>query len=971
MKSHQILILIVFSIISELNCAQNYSITHFDEKNGFNARTIYNIAQDQEGFIWIGTNTGLKRYDGINFKNYGIEDGLTDLEIFNINVDKQNHIYFHNFSNTANFYYKNRFYNSKNDESLKNLKFNQTFIADYCPYSNAFLLSAAEKSYFYYLKVDNGIIIEKEKISLKEGEVISQIIATNNLYYVFYKKNNLEKIFYKVFKRKKIVGESILEGIISFSTLTGINNKLFLCPNEDKKKVYCYKIDESNLLNLSYDVRIDNEIRNLFNKKNELWLTLVEGGVSRLDSTTLSPPLLKDKTVNNLLIDNQSNIWIGTNSSGLYLIKSHSVTNLLFEGENSAKSVISLCDLKNGEILAGFDKLAFARIDSKKKIKTYNFYTNKGNISRRVTRIAYDNKETIFFGTDGDIFKTTITELNKKPKFRTLSNITSIKDIQLISKDELWVGSSMSLIIINKSHRIKTDFNMRVLSLEIDNDNTLWIGTLYGLYSKKNNDTVFSKYNLEGLNSKKINDIKYYRKGLYLATDSGICYLDLSKNLAEFMTKKNNLISNQCNRISIYKNNLWVATASGVSKLSLRDENNTIRVISNISRKDGISSNYINDILITNDTVWAATNEGISLFSINFKKRKNRLNTNIIEARSNSLELDLNKNIELKPNENNISISFSSMLFETENNQKFLYRLLPNNKTWSSTLENTISFSELNPGEYTFEVVNADNIGMGLKDSLTFKVNSRIYQTTWFRIILGFLLITAILYSLYLKNKKNEERFFIENTITQLELEAIKAQINPHFIYNCLNSIKSTIMKKETLKAEEQLSVFAKLVRQTLINSKNNYISINSEIEYLNNYLEMEKIRFKDELNYSINVEKLNQRNNIKIPSMLIQPFIENSIKHGIPEDENIKANITVNFVSENSTLLCYIEDNGPGISKTIANKVDSSHTSYGMNITSKRAEKFNKLFNTNIQIKAFEKKEGGTCVKIEIPIII
>ncbi len=965
----RILLFLGILLINSKGFSQNYSVVHFNEKNGFSANTVYNIAQDKEGFIWIGTNTGLKRYDGINFKDYGIEDGLTDLQIFNISIDKQNHLFFHNFSNRPNFFYQNKFYNSNNNLPLNDIKFNNTPIANFYPNENAFILSARNTNYFYYLKLKDGEIIQKEKITLKENEIVLEIVVSDNFYFIFYRDKNNDETLYRVYKGTKFITNGTINNSVNFTTSISVNNKICFNTSDQKGVVFCYDIDSSANLNFSNKIQIEYGIKNLFSFKGNLWITLTEGGIVQADSTGIIALFLKEKTVNNVLIDNQNNIWIGTDSDGLYLIKKSKITNLSMDDNNLSKSVISLCKGKNNEVLAGLDKLAFVKINPDFKKRVYSFYPNEEPISRRVTKIIYDNKNTVYFGTDNQLFEANINSLDEKgnPSFNSIDSITSIKELLLENNDKLWVGTSSNILLKNKTTSYHSEFNDRTLSLELDEDSTLWIGTLYGLYYKKNNDSIFYQYHSSRLNSKKINDIHYYNKNLYLATDSGICCLDYRKNNLIFLTKNNDLVSNQCNRLTVYKNSIWVATALGISKINLITSDFPGNEIINITRKDGLKSNYINDILVMNDTVWAATNEGISLLSVDYKKKWTESKTNIIGAQSNLSELDIYREITLEPNENNVSITFSSMLFEIENNQKYFYQLSPN-KNWIQTSENTITFSELNPGNYIFKVKSAGNISKKSIAFLKFKIKPKFHQTKWFKALLLLALILSILIFIYYKNKTNKKKYFIQQTITQLELEAIKAQINPHFIYNCLNSIKSTIIKKDTLKAEEQLSVFAKLVRQTLSNSQYNYIPINSEIEYLTNYLEMEKIRFKEKLSYSINLTKINN-DKIEIPSMLIQPFVENSIKHGMPENEKTNAFITITFSSDNSTVICEIEDNGPGIEKTLANKVESKHTSLGMKITSDRAKKYNKLFDTDIDIIAFDKSTGGTCIRIKMPL--
>ena len=446
------------------------------------------------------------------------------------------------------------------------------------------------------------------------------------------------------------------------------------------------------------------------------------------------------------------------------------------------------------------------------------------------------------------------------------------------------------------------------------------------------------------------------------STDAGVYFYDsISSKIKNIITENKGLINNQCKKTITYNNSLWVATNSGLSKI-LFSENCEINTIVNFNISDGLISNFINDILIKNDTIYVATNEGLSVFPCNLKKNSYKPLINIIEAKTNLKPHNIYEPIKLTPKGNNISITYSNMLFSKSNESSYEFRLLPSTKKWTETNETSIAFSNLNPNSYTFEVRSA---GINKIARVTFEVMPRFTQTLLFKFIIFLLLSSLTVLFFNRRMKLVRRKNFIEKTISQLELEAIKAQINPHFIYNSLNSIKNTIIKKENLIAEQQLSVFAKLVRQTLSISQKNFITLDKEIDYLNNYLEMEKMRFKENLTYSINLKNIDSSSEFVLPSMLLQPFIENSIKHGMPSDESLTAVITINFILKENILYCELKDNGPGVSNTSS---DTNHISQGIKMSSKRASTYNKLYNTNITVEIENKIENGTLINISIP---
>jgi two-component system LytT family sensor kinase len=208
----------------------------------------------------------------------------------------------------------------------------------------------------------------------------------------------------------------------------------------------------------------------------------------------------------------------------------------------------------------------------------------------------------------------------------------------------------------------------------------------------------------------------------------------------------------------------------------------------------------------------------------------------------------------------------------------------------------------------------------------------------------------------------------------ELELKAIRAQMNPHFIFNCLNSIQLFIMQKHDELAQEYLSDFSLLIRQTLEMSRLNFVSLEEEIRYLQTYLRLEKMRFEERMDYEIVVDPEIDPNRIEIPTMLLQPYVENAVKHGINHPRH-KGKITIHFEEQSDVLVCSIEDNGMGIKRTKAMGMDNfrKYLIAGMELSKARAEWINKLFHTEIRIEVIDKEEkfgdmSGTLVRIWVP---
>lgn len=232
------------------------------------------------------------------------------------------------------------------------------------------------------------------------------------------------------------------------------------------------------------------------------------------------------------------------------------------------------------------------------------------------------------------------------------------------------------------------------------------------------------------------------------------------------------------------------------------------------------------------------------------------------------------------------------------------------------------------------------------------------------------------------KNKELEDHRQLQleteynKRLTEIELKAIRSQINPHFIFNCMNSIQLFVMQRDYDSAQKYLTDFSLLIRKTLDMSKLNFVSLTDEINYLTTYLSLEKMRFENRMDYEITVDPGILPNEAEVPSMLLQPYLENAVKHGLTNQKSGRGKLKLSFQQKEDDLVCIIEDNGIGIKKSKELKPENHaqmHVSAGMDLSSNRAELLNKMFNTSIQIEVIDKEdlvpdESGTIVKITIP---
>jgi sensor histidine kinase YesM len=212
--------------------------------------------------------------------------------------------------------------------------------------------------------------------------------------------------------------------------------------------------------------------------------------------------------------------------------------------------------------------------------------------------------------------------------------------------------------------------------------------------------------------------------------------------------------------------------------------------------------------------------------------------------------------------------------------------------------------------------------------------------------------------------------------IAEIEMTALRAQMNPHFLFNVLNSIKLYMVQNDARTASRYLTKFSRLIRLILNNSKASMVTLEEELNALKLYIEMENFRFNDKFDYNLNVEEEVNIGSIKIPPMVLQPYVENAIWHGLmhKEQERGLLSITVRQDDKSNGLLFIIEDNGIGreLALQIRTRTANKHKSVGMQITQDRITIANKLFNTNATVEVIDLKEGnqatGTRVVLHLP---
>lgn len=961
--------------------SQNSVVKHYSVNEGLPSSECYWVMQDSRHFLWIATDAGVVKYDGYKFITYNSTKGLPDNTVFKIHEDIHGRIWFSTFSGKMAYY----LYET---DSICSIPANKELsnVVKYLPDDFCFddkdtlwvslqlqgfikIPPPLYATYKYYGLPKQGYFIKE----LPNGQFIYGFDAQNKytddplpFYFIGTdNKYNEPKPGYKIPPMVTLIS-AIKTGPHHY--LFANDATVFNVTNHSIEKLITY---DPAIISLHKD------------SKNRIWMNTRGNGTfvyKNEQLRELSQTLFPNTIVSCCIEDIDHGYWFTTTTNGIYYMPSLDFKYYNKDCGLTSNKVYNMAVLNN--------KLYCTVNDSKLNIldlitKTLRFKTDilysyvfgvdnklvfngnprKALVSPRTKILDLDNNSTVFVKN-----KLTLRKI-------ALKKATVYDASHLLGFDQ-----TFTLFIIDKitgaaEPIIKIPF--RIFSIYKDEDR-IFIGTKQGLYKLENTKLSFLGDSIPILTNR-IEAITGIGKTLFIATKGVgvLCYKD--HHIVTAFNESNGLASNICKCIiKDAENNIWVGTNKGISKLSPDPNGNYSCNTLNLS--NGLVSNEINEITTYKDQLYFATNNGIGIVNINEAFDKNKFIPVYIENFSvNNIKHDYKDKQELKYNENYIAINYKGLYLKNEGNITYRYKLEGLDTSWTTTKNTFIQYTTLPAGNYKFIVyaINSNGKAGNKRAIIVFNIQAPFWQTGWFYFLIV-ISVSGIIYLLYKRRvnaiKKIEAQKTLDNIkIAESELKALRSQMNPHFIFNALNSIQSFVIKNESKDAQKYLIKFSKLIRAVLENSKNETILLATEIDTLQLYLELELLRASFNFNYKINLSETVKRKPIYIPTMIIQPYIENAILHGLLPLTERKGEINITFKEKDSNLICIIDDNGIGREEAwkIKQKKNTNHLSMGMSVTSERIDRLNRFTSTftfvSIIDKCYNDKPMGTTVTIEI----
>jgi len=918
-------------IIDSYLLAQNFSYTQYGIRDGLAGSNVYAAIQDKEGFIWFATETGVSRFDGVHFKNFTIEDGLPDNEILNLFCDSKGRLWMMPFRKTICYYYKGKLYTQKNDSILKQLQVTGN-IFGMAEDRNGRL--ALLEAYAVHLLKDTSIkkiqfsspfqawASSFTSIAVNDSGIIN-ILSSKGVFTVY--------------------DEKLKEPVKTTLTTPSIGHAM-IGPS--------FFIDEQEN-NITITFIRDGQTRRIGQSPKHLNFSVLKNGlfsdnthdgafIYSANEISFKEHHLPGRSIANVFRDNENNLWFCTQREGVYKLNSPYVSNKTFKSnEGKVLSVHSLLKYKENLWVGAEEGYLFTY-----SVNSNNIEVKKSTGSFHQIKVLLEsNKKDLLIG--GQSRLTSISS-------GTLIPEGSLKDIRPAFGNNILLSTSTGTWLINTDNLNKITTRIteavwqgRTTTAHYSKD-TFYIGTLDGLYKTHNENKIFAG-DEDALLKSRIASIRETNDGtLWIATyDQGIVAYKNKKVLMN-ISKAQGLTSNICRNLFLHKNDLWVGTDNGLNKITI--DSNKYR-ITKYTVADGLLSNFINAIFVDDSLVYVGTPDGVSYFED--KKISQhapcilRLTDIVVSGRS--IDAD-STNFILKRRDNNIRFEFSGISYRSGGEITYRYSLDGLDTGWHTTKENFLNYPTLLPGNYTMKLQAINKFGIESEViSIPFLIKKFWWEKLWIRVLGGILLLgmAGIFMNHRIRHvrQREKEKTSLREQISMLEQMALKAQMNPHFIFNSLNSIQHYVVDKDVIGANKYIAGFSKLIRLTLDNSAKQVVTISEEIDYLSQYLELESMRTSGKFTYSVKVDPEVLKNGYTISPMLLQPFIENSIRHGIPYRNDSDGHISISIEEYDKGLRFILEDNGVGrtMSKTYKSNNAIEYQSKGIALTEQRIHLINK----------------------------
>ncbi len=944
------------------------SYRHFTTADGLPSTQVQGLFEDSRGYIWTITDRGASVFDGYNFKTYTIKNGMPTNSLLLINEDNNGRMWF--MCNNGAYCYLE-------GDSIKAYKGNERISA---------LLKDKLPGPFFFDDKDTMWVTTFSGIQLFKcyGDSVQEYLPNT-------KTEGQPPTYYLREVGDKLVNLQVGEVGAENKITTNDNISYLLSVAGDCKLACSVEVEDNKwVLSGPGGFVVFDKLGNVqahFNsspyvfssmdhdRSGNLWLTN-SNGAFKINDYNQNPDsaevFFEGHFITALIQDRSGNYWLGDRDNGVYFVPSIEMKLYQSEAQGKPRKIVSLkeyggsvyyCDA-SGKVFGIHDDISYP----------YIMHDLPSSVGLDFVRLKnYDfiigNKPHLYH-----LHRDEMVSLNIESIIR--------KSLSLADGTQAFALADGIAFMDEKNNWLPIDKNVfkeRSNCLLEDENKVLWIGTNNGLF-RYENGTFSACDSLNKLKPRIVDIEKLYGKPtawddyMVLATrNMGIIFY---KNENDFVVvnEQDGLLSDITDCVEADEwGVLWIGQAGGLQQINVRSVKDKQFDFLRVNYEKGLPSNEVNDLLFFNSILYVATNNGLALIKEDVSSLDAATSPVKIESLSNGeVLIALSDSVVLQHFQNDLQFHFAALNYRTGSKTRYRYRLIGLHDAWLETTNRSAEYWKLNAGTYTFEVCAMNEDGAWSEPSqIPFTIRQHFTKTLWFGSLMLLLALSAVGLSFYLFYRNKRRKLESKAKMLELRQQALNANMNPHFIFNSLSSIQHFINTNRTREANDYLADFSKLIRMNLETNRHNMVSLEDELERLELYLRLEQLRFGERLAYSIHVSEELNAYDLQIPPMLLQPYAENALLHGIlPSERDGKIEVMVS--SKAQSYIITIVDNGIGINRSTAQK-QKKHESLALRMNEERMailqNQTGELFSISVQDRTeLQNTQQGTVVTLELP---
>ncbi len=950
---YQILVLVPLLFLPCLSWEQNFFFRQYTTSDGLPSSNVFAFDQDSDQLLWMGTSNGLCSFDGKNFKLYSVEHGLVNNIIYGLSIDQQDRKWLSTMAGQPSYFERGQGHVPTWADSLVVGNYYFQCIDTFIWFSGVDLASTHKPRPVIHIGSDHKLY-PTEVISGWEGPAGVQVDS------ITYFADNR-----RLYRLASEVPEQVpgLELPPRLTECRALEAGMICIQREARNADRVIYIDLAqkqvynlNQLNPYLSKTKVNTI--LVDGKGHVWLGMKNELLYLEDKDATPKSVLPEVFVNDLHYDHEGNLWVSTEGKGMFLLVSSEVRSLEITREKNF--IVRTMEVDgSGNIHVGYISGWVDVFDHEFNLIRSNKYSQY-----RIVDILTDEGGS-WVASNQEVFRVD----NSGNVLKVYKTASPIKSLGLMAGKLYVLSYNIEMLEGDTIVNSGIPFPARMYSnYTIDEDN-MWLGSTDGLFKLSGGavrqvakEEIYT--DIRGISADHLGRF-------WIATAGQGIFVIEQDTIVQHVTVGQGLSSNLCMHQQVDGKTMWVSTNLGINKIDV--ETGTIQVF---NEQDGLSTGEVKYLGLVDSFVLAASSGGIDIFP---KRIASFVDPPILKLSAILADKDTlldQQSYVLPYHQNDLVAKLSSVSFKSLGNITYAYKLEGLNKDWIETSDEQLSWAAVPPGNYRLKV-KVKGSGGSWSDIIERQIIVQLpwWRQWWFILAIALLFAGTLVFAYQRQQAKFQRETELQRRMQNLQLTALRAQMNPHFMFNALSSIQEFINNSDLESANLYLSRFASLVRSVLNHSTQERISLEEEVSQLELYLTLENLRFDQRIHYDLLIKRPIQASKVFIPTMIIQPFVENALNHGLFHRKEEKR-LQVRFQQLGDHILhCQIEDNGIGRQRSMEINEHKKYKgrSKGIQVTRDRLELINKTNEGKIalEIEDLVDERGnpsGTLVHLMIP---